>query len=53
MPTHTARRCWWRATIPAAPRCRCQDVIILVDDSAVLKYAYDLAFYKDGVMVTE
>jgi hypothetical protein len=26
-------------------------VVILVDDSAVLRYLIDLAFYKDGVMV--
>ena len=27
-------------------------IIILVDDSAVNKYIHDLAFYRDGVMVT-
>jgi hypothetical protein len=28
-------------------------IIILVDDSRVDKYVSDLAFYRDGVMVTE
>lgn len=28
-------------------------IVILVDDSAVDKYVYELAFYKDGIMVTD